>query len=473
MSEAEVIALAVLGLTICLANWRAGVFVCLISGFLLDPIRKIVPGEPVYLTALVGVFLLATAIKATLRGIRFSFRPIHQWNKALRLPMQLFFALVIVETAITFSKTGSPVLTIIGLIAYLAPLPAVILGYNFARTEQDALKFLKVYAALTVLLLSGIYLSLAGYDWKILTSVGEGLVAFSPTGEQMTLLSGFFRAPEVAAWHAATAICAMVLLFIMIKGQKLIKWGAAMMVPFLLAALVLTGRRKFLVEIGLFGCLYVTSLTIFHTSAIKSALVLASGIVLTFAAYSYVTPEETAGRILPYYGRAMTVHEEGSGRLFGMTMDSFTYVIQQNGLLGAGAGLGSQGAQHFGGGSDVVGLAAEGGLGKVLAELGVLGVLLLCWLGIGLLRYSWAIVDFARRKDPQASKLAFGLISLVVANGVVFAIAHQAFGDPFILIVLGFMVGFLLAVPRILDRAGALLREQIPLDSYAVHYTAG
>jgi hypothetical protein len=154
-------------------------------------------------------------------------------------------------------------------------------------------------------------------------------------------------------------------------------------------------------------------------------------------------------------------------------MDSFTYVIQQNGLLGAGAGLGSQGAQHFGGGSDVVGLAAEGGLGKVLAELGVLGVLLLCWLGIGLLRYSWAIVDFARRKDPQASKLAFGLISLVVANGVVFAIAHQAFGDPFILIVLGFMVGFLLAVPRILDRAGAPLREQIPLDSYAVHYTAG
>jgi hypothetical protein len=472
MSEAEVIALAVLGLAICLTNWRAGVFVCLISGFLLDPIRKIVPGEPVYLTAVVGVFLLATAIRATLRGVRFSLRPVHQWNKSLRLPMRLFFALVILESGITFVKTGSAVLATIGLIAYLAPLPAVILGYNFARTEQDALKFLKVYAAFTVLLLSGIYLSLAGYDWKILSSVGEGLIAFSPTGEQLTLLSGFFRAPEVAAWHAATATCALVLLFMVIKGQRAIQWIAASIVPFLLVALVFTGRRKFIVEIAMFGCLYLFLLSVFHTSAVKSALILVASIVLTFGAYTYLIPPDATGRVLPYYGRAAIVNEEGSGRLFGMTVDSFTYVIAQNGLLGAGAGLGSQGAQHFGGGAVVVGDAAEGGLGKVLAELGILGLVLLSWIGIALLRYSWSIVAFTRKKDVSASKLSFGLMSLMAANGIVFATAHQVFGDPFVLIILGFMIGFLFAVPKMSERALALRqREQVLSGAPSVQYT--
>jgi hypothetical protein len=468
MSEIEVIALAILGLAICIANWRSGIFVCLIAGFLLDPIRKIVPGEPVYLTGLVGIFLLVTVASAMARGIRLSFRPIHQWNRAIRLPMRIFFILVIVESGITLFKTRSLVLSTIGLIAYFAPLPAVILGYTFARTEKEVLSFLKLYLVCALLMVSGIYLSLVGYSWKLLTSVGEGLVAFAPTGEQITLLPGFLRAPEVAAWHAATAICVLFTLFLVAKGQKTIKWFAAPIVPFLLMGLIFTGRRKFLVEIALFVCLYLTLLSVFNTSAVKSAAILFAGVALTIAAYSFLLSGDTTSRLLPYYGRAASIQEEGPSRLLGMTVDSFTWVIQQNGVLGAGAGLGSQGAQYFGGGSQVVGQAAEGGFGKVLAELGIPGLVLLCWMGIGLARYCWAIVVSARGRSPLISRLSFALIALVVANGVVFSIAHQAFGDPFILINLGFLTGFMFAVPKMSERAAPVRRREGVLPAQQV-----
>jgi len=374
--------------------------------------------------------------------------------------MRLFLILVIVESGITLARTGSLVLPAIGLIAYFSPLPAILLGYNYVRTRQDAANFLKLYVVLTLVMISGIYLSLAGYDWKILSQVGEGLYAFAPTGEQLNLLSGFFRAPEVAAWHAATSICALILLFMVIKGQKSIKWVASMMLPFLVVALVFTGRRKFVVEIALFAVLYVSLLTVFQTSAIKSVLVLVAGIFLTVGAYTYLIPPEATDRAAPYYGRTTTVQGEGSSRLMEFTVEAFEYVVAQNGVFGVGAGMGSQGSQYYGGGGTVVGGNAEGGVGKVLAELGVPGFLLLSWLAIGLARYSWSIVAFTRGKDPLISRLAFGLISLAVVNVFVFAAGGQAFGDPFILIVLGFMLGFLFAVPKMLG-AGNEARQRL------------
>src|SRR5215469_12786920 len=125
MSEIEVIALSILALAICFSNWRAGVMVCLVAGFLMDPIRKTVPGQPVYLTGLVGVLLLATAASAMARGVSPSFRAIHRWNPSLRLPLRIFFILVVVESGITLARTGSIALSAIGLIAYFAPVPAV------------------------------------------------------------------------------------------------------------------------------------------------------------------------------------------------------------------------------------------------------------------------------------------------------------------------------------------------------------
>ena len=37
---------------------------------------------------------------------------------------------------------------------------------------------------------------------------------------------------------------------------------------------------------------------------------------------------------------------------------------------------------------------------------------------------------------------------MLVANAFVFVTAHQIFGDPFVLSLLGFLIGFVMAVPR-------------------------
>ena len=132
-----------------------------------------------------------------------------------------------------------------------------------------------------------------------------------------------------------------------------------------------------------------------------------------------------------------------------MTIDMFEYVIAQNGFFGSGAGTGSQGAQHFGGGAVLVGAAAEGGLGKVLAELGVPGLLLLVWILAAVGAYVWKAA--ARiRGDENVAALSYGILAFLAANGIVFTTAHQIFGDVNILIILGLLLGILLRSPYFL-----------------------
>jgi hypothetical protein len=125
-----------------------------------------------------------------------------------------------------------------------------------------------------------------------------------------------------------------------------------------------------------------------------------------------------------------------------MTVDAFGYIIDHNGWWGRGAGTGSQGAQYFGGGSRLVGSAAEGGVGKVLAELGVQGVIVVAWFGAALIFAFWRLLGHLRTLAGQRVPLAIACISFVLANAAVYTIAHQVFGDAFVLLVVGWFVGF-------------------------------
>ena len=458
MTDLEIYGLLAVALAVCFANWRTGVFICFVVGFLQDPLRKLMLGEPVFMTALVGAPLAMTLLGAHLRRVRVSFKPIHAWNKALRTPLGLFVLLVLVQTVVGFINTGSVIIAGIGLLAYLAPLPAILLGYQFSRSARDIIKLIKFYVFGSCLMVSGIYVSYLGYGWKTLTSVGEGLIAFAPTGEKLVLYSGFFRSPEIAAWHAAAAICGLITLTVAIRGQALIKLAAGALATFLLGALLLTGRRKFLVEIFLFLSSYGLLLVWSQRTAIKSAalmrlaLIFATGVAAASVGYIYLASDVTATNVLPYYARGASVQQDVGERVSVMTIESYQYVIAQNGVLGSGAGTGSQGAQHFGGGTRVVGGAVEGGFAKVLAELGVPGLVLLLWLAISLARYLWSVLSVTKEGDPQLSKLALGLLAFLVTNGFVYAIAHQVFGDPFILIILGFFLGFVMAMPRMVQK---------------------
>jgi hypothetical protein len=444
----EYIIIIVILAGLCLMNWRLGMFICLASGFLQDPLRKVVPDEPIIFSVLVVLFLSATLAGAVLNGMRINFRPIHAWNPTLRLPLQAFVCLVVIQSGMTVLRTGSVILGGIGLLAYLSPLPAVLLGYHFFQAGRNALKFMRVYLFFSLLMASGIYLSQMGYEWQVLRPVGDGLIAFSPSGEQLVLFPGFLRTVEVAAWHAALSVCLLILLQLTGKyGAS--KWVLNLLILFFMGALLFTGRRKFWIEIIVFASAYGFMLTYFRKGATKLALsLLVLGVGIATLTYTYLGDEESAA-INPYIERGASVQQDGPERLVKMTINSFQVVIDRNGVFGSGAGTGSQGAQYFGGGAELVGAAAEGGLGKVLAELGVPGLLLLTWLLISLSRYLWSVVIFVKDGDPLLARLIFWLLAFFLSNGTLYLVAHQVFGDLFVLILLGFFLGFALAVPRL------------------------
>jgi O-antigen ligase len=228
------------------------------------------------------------------------------------------------------------------------------------------------------------------------------------------------------------------------------RWLGAALGVFFIVAIFLTGRRKFLLEIMMFLPVLLILLAHFRIGGrrmvrVVSLLALGGAGIAVFG----MLTDDTITRL----GEA-SLRGEGSvvdatlGRFYNLTFGAFEYVIEANGIFGAGAGSGSQGAQHFGGGAESVGLAAEGGAGKVLAELGVPGLLAFIWIAVATVAAMWASLDETRKRDAQSALLTAGLVAFLASNAVVFVSAHQAFGDLFVLLLIGWAVGFVLASRR-------------------------
>jgi len=343
------------------------------------------------------------------------------------------------------------------------------LGYHFGRSEKEIQAFIKLYLAVNVLMVAGVYLSYAGFDWAVLRTVGDGLVVYSPTtGEEILLRSGFYRAPEMAAWHAASSICLLVIMFLVTKRRLLFKLSAGALIIFFWGGLLFTGRRKFIVEIFIFLCVYGMLLLVLRNSVSKAArasFLLLIILGLSLIGYFAFVPDEFKEGIDPYYERGATVKIDATDRASLMTVESFQWVLAQNGPLGSGAGTGSQGAQYFGGGGDLVGYAAEGGLAKVMAELGLPGLVLIVWVLVSLAQYFWSVVTYVKNVSLNRAVLTYGLIAILAGNVAVFTTAHQIFGDPLVLILVGFIIGFVMSVPTMEARETARAEARAALNS--------
>lgn len=437
------------GSLIALTNWRRGIYAVVLAGFLQDPIRKLVPGEPVYLSLIAAALFGVCFLSAVLSGEKLGLKDLHRFNSAMYLPSTLFVIWVCIAVLNAYANTHNLVLAGIGALAYLAPIPGLMLGYRFARNPDEVLKLLIFYMSIAVVFGVSLYLETAGLDWSILGSVGEGFVFYPESGGVTVLRSGLFRSPELAGWHCATAVCFLVILGLARpldwKFFGMVGLIAAVIVP----ALVLTGRRKFIMEIVMFLGFAYALITYFKSGSRRLATVYTIAALISAAFFFYITSSELPGEWSVYVDRSSTVAADSKERFLLMTGGMLFYVIDRNGFFGLGAGTGSQGAQHFGGGSVLVGTAAEGGLGKILAELGVPGLLLLVWILISIGRYIYAAARHIK-PDESVAPLAYGIIAFLLANVVVFTTAHQIFGDVNILLTLGLLLGILLRTPYLL-----------------------
>ena len=444
-------------------DWRKGLLLCVLVGVAQDPLRKLAPGQPIYYVLLVGVIFAITWFRAALTGVPLGPSVIHGWQRNLRAPFSAFAVVVVAQAIHSYIRYGSPLVPGIGLLVWLAPVPAIVLAYQLAaRRGLDGVRWwMKVYVAATLLMLSGVYFEYAGFGWRTLGEIGEGQIIYD-LGGVLKAHSGFFRASEIAAWHTAAVAC-FVFMLALGKRPTVLRVGTAIGLIALLVTLgFLTGRRKMLIEITIFVTTYLFLVAWLQRGMWRLAMIaVVMGVVGYIAIVGFVSPDlvqesytkelqmENMDRMESYAIRGQSVFADLPSRVNITGWQPLVSSVETFGWLGAGLGSGSQGTNEIVAAHDVDRWASEGGLGKIAMELGIPGLLVLVWVLRMLGRHFHEQLEPLAKASPKHARIAFGLLAFMIANVATFSVATQAYSDLFVLLILGWCLGFLFAMPRL------------------------
>jgi hypothetical protein len=476
MTQITIAMLLVAGL-LTMLDWRQGLVMCVVIGIAQDPLRKLAPNQPVFYVLLVGVIFGIAWVRAALMRVPLGPSVIEGWKKNLKVPFSLFAALVVVQAMHSFVRYGSAYMAGIGLLVWLAPIPAVVLAYQYAsrRGLLGIRRWMLVYVIAALLALSGVYLEYIGYEWRTLGEIGEGQIIYD-VGTVLKAYSGFFRASEIAAWHTATIACFVFMLSVGKKPTLMRIVTALALIAVLVSLGILTGRRKMLIEIIIFISTYFFLVAWLQRGMARLAMVVlvmgAAGYVfivgfvapdLVQRSYSKSMYVENAQRIEGYAARGQSVFADLPSRVKALGVEPVAWAVENFGWFGAGLGTGSQGTNEIAEAHNIERWAAEGGLGKVAMELGVPGLFVGLWLLVALAKHLQRQLATLAKVSPQHARMAYGLIAFLVANAATFSVATQAYSDLFILLILGWCLGFLLAMPVLAARGDGLRRRAAPL----------
>lgn len=441
---------AAIGAFFALGPWRLAFYATVVLGFLQDPLRKVIDGQPVVLVMLSTIMMMAAFFGASLQAGGFSLRPMTLGNQRAKVIVIAFIVLVLMQSVVGFVRFGSIQVALIGVIAYLAPMPALWLSSRFLRRDSDLIRFLWVYCGFALIVAASIHAGKVGIKGVLLEEVGEGVIVYDRIVGMLETFPGFMRATEIAAWHMATGCCFLIILAVATQSRKL-WWMLPPFIAVLLTASLMTGRRKSLVAVAIFAGIYLLLMLAYRQRTASKMLLLSAGLVLLMMIGTFLTGMDTASGPDPYLTRGHSVWGDLVERFAGLGLASVFWAINAAGFLGLGAGSVGQGAQYFGGASVGARGAAEGGLGKIIVELGVPGLILAIGVVFILMRTVRLVLAASRVGSPRVLRLVLGLVAICATNVSVFITASQAFGDPFILFMLGSCAGFVLAAPRMIQ----------------------
>jgi hypothetical protein len=429
-----------------LQDWRRGIFFMMLIAAVQDPIRKMIPGAPGYLTLSIMPVWFSMIFKAMpfLPGYRNEFR--------LRFPqltsiVRMFILSIIPAAFISATYgPGSWQITLIGLIFYSSLFFGVLFGYMFTARDHTILqRALIFYCVLTAFMLIGTPLEYWGrfHDVKALGTSAFDAVWIRYTGRGMVkLISGFYRSPDIMGWHSVTLTMLSLLLALQSKGKKryfwigLAGWGVV--------GVMLCGRRKMIYMLPIYG--FVLSWLMWRVQSHrfqfkKMVVVILLGIFAGYGIYGIVGPSSDVEQ---YYFKAAgddpieRFKKEGLSALIG------TY--QQSGFWGEGLGTATQGIHHL----KVARPRTwqEGGLSKVLVELGVPGFLGFVLVFGVMIKSIWTLVSVKLDKNSPNFIFWGGLFAVLCGNSVAFVVSGQIYGDPFIIIFISFISGVILSSAR-------------------------
>ncbi len=420
-----------------------GLWLMLLIGLLADPVRKVTPNSPFYISAIFVVILLIVYLQyMTSKSRRES---IFQYIPNLKTSFKLFCLFFIINAIRPLFVSISFIpLVLMGSAQYIGLFAATLLGFNLVKDEKSIIRFADVFVITLVPFLFSVVLEYWGFKSQFfgVMSIGKW-VQYHTGGEGLSMFCGVFRFPEGMGWFAMVAAVSSLYLIIRKKNNLLNLFYVS---SFALSGfcILLSGRRKF--YIGVFAFILVFIIVAFRKNLNKAVMYL-----LLFAAacgifYHYVGRSE---KIELYIKSGESGFSSTKERLSSGVIGSVYWAIRRDGFFGRGLGTTTQGSRHIKVETGVRGYI-EAGPGKVISDLGVPGFIAFIMILLAYLKGVYKRVLKGRLKDAREVTGVF-LLAMVLTQIAEFSISHQIFGDPLVAVLTGLMAGFLLAVPRFMS----------------------
>lgn len=452
MYEVAAVYLLIAALSI-LADWRRGLPIVVVTTIIQDPLRKLTPDQPIAFSLMAGVIAVVTLLASLgqVRGVSV-WRFMRADYRALIFAAGVFISIIALQSVNGALSHGSIFAVALGVLTYLGPLPAILVGRHLAQTagDQAVLGFLRTYLILMIPAIFTLALQYSGVDWPILGEVGQGLHIYDViyNGAPVVTYSGVFRSSEIAAWHIAAACC----FFTIAVTQRTVSPVSLLICLAVIGALialgVLTGRRKLLIQVTVFLIAYVFLVAFIGRIGLRVWLAVGvAGVAVWVVAQALQNVVTSDAVYRQFLARGQSGFYGVGDRFSKLGLEPLFWAYDRFGPMGGGVGAATSGAQNYGVDAMMVAVG-EGGFGKLAGELGWPGLAAAIWLGAALASYVLKNTSLVAARAPQAGRLRCGMTAFLIANISAFSVATQVFNDLFVLSTLGLFIGALLSQPK-------------------------
>ena len=445
-------------------GWKGAILFTILAGFLQDPIRKGSGVDSSYFAAISLFFFILTFLILRSKFKEWDLELICWPNPIVISLLPAFFYLLLLQGLNSFARFGDIRLTTVGILFYIVPLISLWVGYRIGSDLKFLQQVLILYVVLCTIMAFSILLSIYGIENNLLKEVGAG-IEITGTGRGFP---GLWRTSEIAGWHLATGAS-----FSFILGMtesKRLKQLVYFLISCALSFLTITtGRRKALGLVLIFLAMYILYYALsFKSSKLTKAFgSLICVLAISLTSYGLVFSSDVQATLEPFFDRSSTLTvEESQDRLRVQGIGAILRGLQVAGPLGFGVGIGSNtGTTDIGTGRaniQSVGYVSEGGGGRLIIELGGIGITFLIFLFSQIFILYVRIFFLSGGLISIGSDILSGLALFTLANAFTFLSASQLYSDPFVLIMLGLSSGAILATPKIfLDYQGNTTKSKI------------
>ena len=436
-------------MTVLLVNWRWGIYLIILAGFIQDPIRKIIPDQPVYFSVIVIiVFSICLGISFAINN-NWRIRYITLENPRLEFCLLIYLGYILFSSIFSFFSYGNVLVALLGISIYFSPVFSAVYANMLFDRYRHITNFVSFYLVCISITILSIWMSVFGYDFKIFEEIGGGIDIYEHTiRNYLEVHAGVLRTSELAAWHLATGACFSLILAVQSRGL-LGKAIFTLLTVLCLLTGIFTGRRKMYALFAIF-CLTLLLIVVYEAkgkqkSFVFLAVCLLSVIVVTLY-FTFQQQILVLSFASDYLSRAFTVLGDSFDRLI-LTINAFEYTIQRMSFIGTGIGSTGQGLvgyQNIGSNWN-----AETGLGRLGNELGFIGFIILVVTAAIVFGHIVTTNRIIQQHDERLSFFQRALVAFLFANAINYFNAAQAYNDLFVLMILGLTLGCILDLPKI------------------------